>query len=217
MKYRLIIFDMDGTILDTLRDLADSLNHALRKNGLPQRSLEEVRSFVGNGIRLLIERGVPAGTGPEAVDRVQGDFLKYYSLHKADKTGPYRGINELVSALRAAGLRTAVVSNKADAAVQALCRDYFPGMFDAAVGEREGLSRKPAPDPVFAVLKELAVKKDEALYVGDSEVDIETAENSGLDSAIVDWGFRDRELLLARGAKRIFTSPEELRDFILIS
>lgn len=210
MRYDLAIFDLDGTILNTLEDLADSLNAALEKSGYPRRTVEEVRRFVGNGIRKLIERGVPKGTETESVNRVHRDFTEYYKVHCADKTRPYDGISELLTALKKAGCRTAVVSNKADYGVQELCSRYFQGMFDMAVGEREGILKKPAPDSVNEVLRRLGVKREKAVYIGDSEVDIMTAVNAGMDSIIVSWGFREEEFLREQGAKIMVSRPEEI-------
>lgn len=210
MSVKLFIFDLDGTLLNTLEDLKNSLNYALEKSGYPTRSLDEVRRFVGNGIRKLMERGVPEGTDNQALDRVHKDFTEHYAVHCADMTKPYDGIIELLHALRAAGCKTAVVSNKADYAVQELCRQYFDGLFDFAVGERKGIQRKPAPDAVYEVLKQLNTEKSHAIYIGDSEVDIETARNAGMNSIIVDWGFRDREYLTEKGAEIIVSKPKEL-------
>lgn len=210
MKYELIIFDMDGTILDTLEDLQSSLNHALALSGFAVRSLDEVRSFVGNGIGKLIERSLPASSLPAHFEKVYGDFMAHYTIHCTDLTRPYAGIPQLISTLRKKGCQTAVVSNKADAAVGELCRRYFPGLFDYAIGERKGLARKPEADLVNFVLKELNCPKEKTVYIGDSEVDIATAQNAGLDAIIVDWGFRDTAFLKKQGAKTIASSPEEI-------
>lgn len=212
--YRLIIFDLDGTILNTLDDLANAINYALEKNGFPKRTIEEVRTFVGNGIGKLIERAVPKGTNTELVSKVLADFTEYYGLHCADQTRPYDGVLELIQSLKSSGYMTAVVSNKADFAVQELCRQYFPEMFDFVVGERKGIRRKPYPDSVFEVLERLQVKKEEALYIGDSEVDVQTADNAGIDQISVEWGFRKREFLLSQGAKQIVKTPEEIMTLI---
>lgn len=201
MKYKLVIFDMDGTILNTLEDLTDSTNATLEHFGYPVHSIEDVRHFVGNGIRKLIERAVPSGLSTERIDEIHRYFLDYYAKHCADKTKPYDGILDLIRTLRKEGCKTAVVSNKADMAVQELCKDYFDGLFDFAVGEREGVRRKPAPDAVEHVLDTLQITKKDAVYIGDSEVDVQTAINAGLDSVIVLWGFRERELLEQYGAK----------------
>ena len=176
MRYQLAIFDMDGTILNTLQDLTNSLNAALQLSGYPQHTLEEVRFFVGNGIRKLIERGVPAGTPVAQIDKVHQDFTEHYRVHCADTTQPYAGIPELLHQLRNAGCKTAVVSNKADYAVQELCKQYFDGMFDFAVGERKNILKKPAPDAVNEVLQQLQTDRLQAVYIGDSDVDVETAK-----------------------------------------
>lgn len=212
--YKLLIFDMDGTILDTLEDLADSTNYALKVNGLPERTIEEVRFFVGNGIRRLIERAVPEGTSDELRERVYYAFTEHYRYHCADKTKAYDGILELLRTVRERGYLTAVVSNKADFAVQTLCEDYFRGLFDYAVGERDGVRRKPYPDSVLDVLAKLGIDRKDAVYIGDSDVDIETARKSGLDIVCVSWGFRGRELLEEYGAKVIIDEPMELMDYV---
>lgn len=215
MKYELAVFDMDGTILNTLEDLADSLNYALEAHGYPQRTLEEVRSFVGNGIRKLVERGAGENVCSKEIDKLCETHKEYYRAHCADKTRPYDGIPELLQELRQAGCKTAVVSNKADYAVQALSRQYFKGLFDVAAGEKPSVQKKPAPDSVFEILKLLEVEKEKAVYIGDSDVDIQTARNAGMDSILVDWGFRDREFLKEQGAETIVSAPEEIAGLIL--
>jgi len=215
MQYKLAIFDMDGTILDTLDDLTDSVNYALAKSGLAKRTRDEVCNFVGNGIRKLIERAVSDGTETKMIDRVHNDFTEYYKKHCADKTRPYDGIIELLEKLRKAGCKTAVVSNKADYAVQELCKQYFDGLFDAAIGDRQGISKKPAPDSVFEILKQLKTEKKDAVYIGDSDVDIKTAYQAEINSIIVDWGFRKREFLQEHGANIIVSNPKEIAEMIL--
>ena len=214
MRYKLAVFDMDGTILNTLEDLTDSLNAALRLSGYPQRTIEEVRNFVGNGIRLLIERGVPQGTEITAIDKVHRDFMEYYQKHCADKTRPYDGIVELMQSLRQKGCKMAVVSNKADSAVKELSDRYFPGIFDISVGERQGILKKPAPDSVNEVLKQLQVAKEEAVYIGDSDVDIATARNVKMDCISVVWGFRKEEFLREQGAVVFARTPEDILQII---
>lgn len=214
MKYQLAIFDLDGTLLDTLEDLADSTNYIMQQYGYPQRTLTEVRSFVGNGIRKLLERSAPKGTPAEQIDRMFEQFKEYYGVHCADKTKPYDGIMELLANLQTQGVKLAVVSNKADYAVKALCEQYFPGCFDEAVGEREGIARKPAPDTVNEVLKNLQMDKSQAVYIGDSEVDVQTAQNAEMDCIAVDWGFRDREVLQEAGAETIVSTPAELMKYM---
>ena len=207
------IFDMDGTILNTLDDLMDSTNFALRNNGLNERSFEEIRFFVGNGIQKLIERAVPQGTSKEVFEKVFADFKSHYKIHCADKTSYYDGIPSVIQTLRKMGVKTAVVSNKADFAVQELVEVYFKGLFDVALGEKTGVSKKPSPDMVNATLSVLGVEKESAFYIGDSDVDFETAKNSSLDFIGVSWGFRGRKFLENLGAKNIIDSPEELLNF----
>lgn len=213
--YKAVIFDMDGTILDTLEDICASINAALQSEGYPARTIEEVRQMVGNGNRKLAERAVPAGAGADAAERVFRAFHAHYRVHAADHTKIYSGIEPLIAELRRRGMRTAVVSNKADYAVQALCRRYFPGLFDAAAGDRDGVRRKPYPDGVLAMLDVLGVSSGEAVYVGDSEVDVETARNAGLFCIAVTWGFRTKAFLLERGARCTADSAEELGRLLL--
>ena len=213
--YKLAVFDMDGTILDTLEDLKDSTNFALEKCGYPTRTYDEVRRFVGNGIRKLIERAVPEGLTVEQIDRVHEVFTEHYKVHCADKTKAYDGIKPLLEKLRANGVKTAVVSNKADYGVQELCKEYFDGLFDYAIGEREGIRRKPAPDAVNEALRVLGMSKSEAVYIGDSDVDFETAKNAELPCISVLWGFRDEEFLREKGATLFVHDPAEIYDIIM--
>lgn len=215
MKYEAAIFDLDGTLLNTLEDLTDSVNHVLAGNNYPTRTITEVCQFVGNGIRKLIERSVPEETPVEAIDRVHQSFIAYYGEHCMEKTCPYDGILPLLQALRDAGCKTAVVSNKADYAVQILCEKYFDGFLDAALGEQTGVPKKPAPDSVNTILEKLEVSNDKAVYIGDSDVDIQTARNSHMDEIIVTWGFRDAAFLTSHGAKRLVSTPEEMLEIIL--
>ncbi len=210
MKYKIVIFDMDGTILDTLEDLANSLNFALRLSNQPERTMDEVRSFVGNGIRKLVERGVQPDAAKETVDQVCRDFSEYYRQHCSDKTRAYDGILKVIGSLRGNGIRTAVVSNKADFAVQQLCVQYFDGLFDVAAGEKADVRKKPAPDSIYEVLRLLKMGKQDAVYIGDSEVDIQTAQNAGIDCISVGWGFREKDFLLQCGAERVLERPEEI-------
>ena len=214
MKYELIVFDMDGTILDTLEDLKNSMNHTLKLHNMPERTLDEIRSFVGNGIRKLIERAVVEGTPENKIEIIHQDFMKHYEVHCADFTKPYDGINTLIKELRNGGYKTAVVSNKADAAVQDLCIQYFPGLFDLAIGERPEIAKKPAADMVNLALEQLQVSKEKAVYIGDSDVDVATARNSNLDMIAVDWGFRTREFLIQQGADIIVSKPEEILELV---
>jgi len=214
MKYSTVIFDMDGTILNTLDDLHDSVNYALEKMGYPLRSLDEIRSFVGNGVEALIKRSVPQGTNEKEREQCHGFFREHYSVNMNNKTRPYEGIIDLIKGLRQRGLKTAVVSNKSEYAVIELCGQTFPDLFDVIVGQTKDKRPKPAPDGVFYALDKLGVEKSETVYVGDSDVDVQTAVNSGLDCIGVTWGFRDREVLEKEGAKYIIDKPEEMFDII---
>ena len=210
MNRGLLVFDLDGTLLDTLDDLAASLNHALTAFGLPARSREEVQGFIGNGVRLLVRRALPPEASAETERQVFAAFAAYYSEHCADLTRPYAGIAGLLDRARRSGFATAVVSNKSHREVQTLCGRFFPGLLDMAAGERPGLARKPAPDLTRLVLRELGFSAEQACYIGDSPVDIETARNAGLDCVCVSWGFRGRDELVRAGARRIADSPQEL-------
>lgn len=209
--YKTFIFDLDGTLLDTLNDLAVAVNYALRTHHMPERTLDEVRCFVGNGVRLLMERAVPGGTDNPCFDDAFATFRQFYMAHSLDTTRPYPGVTEVIHALRERGCRLAVVSNKFYAATQELVRHFFPDI-EVAIGEHEaeGIRKKPAPDTVFEALRQLGVGPKGAVYVGDSDVDIQTAHNSGLPCISVLWGFRDRDFLLAHGASTFISSPEEL-------
>lgn len=215
MKYKAVIFDMDGTILNTLEDLKNATNYSLRQFGMPERSLEEVRMFVGNGIRKLVERAVPAGTSEEKINQVFDVFLEYYEIHSADNTSPYPGILELVEKLKKSGIKTAVSTNKADVPAQELGREYFNGIFDLIVGQQDGLKVKPAPDSVNKILSILDIQKKDAIYIGDSDVDVQTAKNSGLDFIGVSWGFRGREFLEKNGAKNIVDNANEILNLVI--
>ena len=212
MRYQTYIFDLDGTLLDTLTDLAASVNAALRIYGMPEHSLDDVRSYVGNGVRMLMERAVPDGAQNPQFEAVFAAFREHYMLHSLDTTRPYDGIPETLAALKACGCRLAVVSNKMMAATQALCSHFFPDIIEVAIGEDEvaGIRKKPAPDTVVAALKALGVGKEDAVYVGDSDVDIQTARNAGLPCISVLWGFRDRDFLVRHGAETFVSTPQEL-------
>lgn len=214
MKYKAAIFDMDGTILNTLTDLQSAVNYALNKNGLPERTYEEVRFFVGNGILKLIQRAVPQNSSEKIIQQVYDDFTTYYKAHNADTTKPYEGITDAISELKKLGIKTAVVSNKADYGVQALVKDFFDGLFDAAIGQQEGLSTKPSADMVNLALTRLNVQNQDAVYIGDSDVDFETAKNSQMDFIGVDWGFRGREFLIKLGTQNIASTADDLISII---
>ncbi len=211
--YRTVIFDLDGTLLDTLDDLTASVNFALTSFSLPMRTKEEVRAFVGNGIVKLIRRAI--GYEHPQFEKIFQTFREHYGAHCKDKTKEYVGITPLLLALKARGVQTAVVSNKADFAVKALAKEYFPNLLQEAVGENEGagIAKKPAPDSLLAVMKRLNADKKTTVYVGDSEVDIQTAANAGVDCISVVWGFKDEEFLRANGAKTLVKEPKEILEF----
>ena len=210
--YNTCIFDLDGTLLDTITDLAASCNYALRTHGMPEHSVDDVRRFVGNGVRKLMERAIPNGADNPDFDATFATFREHYMHHSLDTTQPYPGIPETLAELKARGCRLAVVSNKMMAATVELCHHFFPDTIEVAIGEHEaeGIRKKPAPDTVFAALRELGVEKDGAVYVGDSDVDVQTAANSGLPCISVLWGFRDRDFLIQHGEKTFISAPSEL-------
>lgn len=212
MKYNTYIFDLDGTLLDTLQDLAASVNFALRQHNMPEHSIDDVRRFVGNGVRLLMERAIPDGAANPDFEATFATFREHYMHHSLDTTRPYPGIPEVLTELKSRGCKLAVVSNKMMAATQELIRHFFPDTIEVAIGEHEaeGIRKKPAPDTVFAALKELGTGKEDAVYVGDSDVDIATARNSGLPCVSVLWGFRDKAFLIKHGAETFVSKPSEL-------
>ena len=210
LKEHAIIFDLDGTLLNTLDDLTTSVNAAMKAAGLKNRTREEVRQFVGNGFMKLIERCVPDGQENPQFKKAYGTFRMHYAAHCREKTAPYDGIIQLLGRLRAQGVPVAVVSNKFDAAVKKLCDAYFPGLIPVVIGERDGVRPKPAPDTVLSALKQLHMTPEKAIYIGDSEVDIETAKNAGTEQISVCWGFKDRAFLEEHGAKRIVENTDEL-------
>ncbi|MBP5736553.1 MAG: HAD-IIIA family hydrolase [Acidaminococcaceae bacterium] len=214
MKYKAVIFDLDGTLLDTLTDLAEGTNYALHVNGFPERTLDEIRRFVGNGARKLIERAVPDGQIEAALEQVRQDFNIYYKVHCKDHTGPYPGIMEMLRELARQGYALGVVSNKPDFAVQELIPEYFPDIFASVSGEREGVAKKPAPDLILEAMKNLKADGSEAIYVGDSEVDLEAAANAGIPCISVAWGFKGRKFLEEQNAGTIIETPSEILKYL---
>lgn len=214
--YRAVIFDLDGTLLDTLEDLATAVNTALTAFGLPSRTLDEVRSFVGDGVAKLIERAVPVGCDSETIAAVLAHFKVFYADHCRDKTAPYEGIMTLLDDLRRMGIRTGIVSNKFDGAVKSLSDHYFGERIEVAVGEREseGIRKKPAPDTLLMAMTVSGVSPAETLYVGDSDTDILTARAADVACVSVTWGFRGREFLLSHGATTLIDSPDELKSIL---
>ena len=208
------IFDLDGTLLDTLHDLAASANYALRQYGLPEHGIDDIRRFVGNGVRRLMERAVPDGADNPQFEDVLTAFRVHYMQHSLDTTKPYEGIPEALHCLRQKGWRMAVVSNKMMAATQELVAHFFP-QIEVAIGEDEaaGIRKKPAPDSVNEALRRLGADRETAVYVGDSDVDILTARHAGLPCISVLWGFRDRDFLLQHGAQTLISHPAELTNW----
>ncbi|SFE52982.1 HAD family hydrolase [Succiniclasticum ruminis] len=213
-RYKAIIFDLDGTLLDTLTDLAEGTNYALHVNGFPERTLDEIRRFVGNGARKLIERAVPDGQIEAALEKVRQDFNVYYKIHCKDHTGPYPGIMEMLQELVQQGYSLGVVSNKPDFAVQDLIPEYFPDIFSSISGERQGVAKKPAPDLILEAMKNLQADSSNAVYVGDSEVDMEAAANAGIPCISVVWGFKGKKFLEEQQAEMIIEKPSEIQKYL---
>ena len=209
MKYQTVLFDMDGTLLDTLTDMEAAVNHILTQYGYPVRTLEEVRRFVGNGAGLLIHRALPQGVDPAREAEVLAAYRAYYQAHNCIRTRPYEGIPELLAALRRAGVRTAVVSNKPDETTRILAARFFPEL-DGALGQRDGVAAKPAPDMVLRALEQLETPLERAIYIGDSEVDVATARAAGIPCISACWGYRNEEELLAAGARHLCRTPRDI-------
>ncbi len=204
------IFDLDGTLLSTLSDLAASTNYALRWAGMPERTIEEIRMFVGNGVKLLMERAIPNGINNPKFEETYAKFREHYLEHNLDTTSPYDGIPELLRELKRRGKKLAIVSNKFYAATQDLAKHFFPDTIKVAIGERETIRKKPAPDTVLEALRQLGASKEGAVYIGDSDVDIMTAKNCGLPCISVLWGFRDKDFLIQHGGTIFVNKPSEI-------
>ncbi len=225
--YKYAIFDLDGTLLDTLGDLHAAVNHALKRFGFPERTIDEVRRFIGNGVVKLMERSTPDGTDDKTQEECLEVFRKYYLEHMKDITAPYNGVLDMLKLLKQRGVKTAVVSNKLHKAVAGLCEDYFEGLIDVAIGVSVESERKPSPVNVFKAMDEFGIggekgKKEHnsfaeytIIYIGDSEVDVQTAKNAGLRCIGVTWGFRDEEELKAAGAEYIAHDVNEVLGIIL--
>lgn len=216
-KIKAVIFDLDGTLLDSLTDLHLSVNASCQAHNCPTHTKDEVCSYVGNGVYKLIERAIPDGVNNKSFESALSYFKEHYAIHMYDHTGAYEGIYDALDKLKADGYRLAVVSNKFDAAVKELCKRYFPEHIEIAIGENEaaGIKKKPAPDTVIAALRELGITPDEAVYVGDSDVDVHTAKNSGMKCISVLWGFRSRDFLESVGAEIFANTADELAEKIL--
>ena len=215
MKYQAVLFDMDGTVLDTLDDLCDSINHSLAEFSLPQVSREHVRQCLGNGPAFLVSHSIPAGSSPELEADVLAFYKPWYDAHCLIKTAPYEGILPMMQSLKEQGLRLAIISNKPDRAVQELSDAFFPGLLELSVGESPSVRRKPAPDTVLTAASQIGLSVDQCVYVGDSEVDLQTARNAGMDCISVTWGFRDEAQLIEAGASVLVRTPEELESLLL--
>lgn len=214
MKYKAIIFDLDGTLTDTLYDLMLSTNHALRQMGWPERTLDEVRQFVGNGVRRLMEQAVPSDTEEEEFEECFAIFQEHYVEHCQDHTALYEGIAPLLGELKSRGYKLAIVSNKLQPGVDELYQAFFRDTIQVAIGERPDVRRKPFPDMVELAMKELGVQPGECIYVGDSEVDMATARNAGLPCISVLWGFRDKDYLREIGAFHMVQTPAEILELV---
>ncbi len=214
MRYNTVIFDLDGTLLNTLDDLRDSLNDVLTSKGYTPKSLEEVRRFVGNGVKNLIRRSIPEECNDEVVVDVMEEFKENYRHNMQNKTRPYNGIMELLLDLSRYNYKIAIVSNKYDAAVKELARTYFGNLIQVAIGETAEIKRKPAPDSIYTAVQELGSELSSTILVGDSETDVRTAKNAGIPCIGVTWGFRCREVLRSEGADYLIDTPKELLTII---
>lgn len=212
--YKAIIFDLDGTLLNTLGDLAASVNYALKSCGYPERTVNEVRAFIGNGVIRLMQRATPDGISQQDFDRCFEAFRSHYLLHMFDTTKPYDGILPLLDALKTDGIKTSVVSNKLHSGVVGLCKDFFGDRLTCAFGVLDESERKPSPENVFKALKQMNVEAGDCVYVGDSEVDVQTANNAGLDCIAVTWGYRDLDVLKMNSPKFIIDTPEEILPIV---
>ena len=209
-----VIFDLDGTLLYTLEDLKNSVNFALSKNGFKERSIDEVRDFVGNGIEILMRKSAPQNITENDFQKCFSDFKSHYKIHSEDNTKEYDGITDMLKALKENNILLAVVSNKADFAVNTLCKKYFPDLLDCAFGERDGIKRKPSPDSVNEVIKLLNVEKANCFYVGDSDVDVKTAHNAEIKCIACTWGFRSRNVLEKENPEYIIDSVNEILKIV---
>ena len=209
-EFETYVFDLDGTLLETLKDLAASTNYALRTYNMPEHSIEDVRMFVGNGVKKLMERAIPNGIENPQFEDVYATFRQHYLEHNLDTTKPYEGIPELLAELKARGKKLAIVSNKFYAATQELARHFFSDTIEVAIGERENIKKKPAPDTVIEALRQLGASRETAVYIGDSDVDIMTAKNCDMPCTSVLWGFRDKEFLMEHGATFFVEKPCQL-------
>lgn len=211
MKYKAIIWDLDGTLLNTLEDLMDSVNYALSRKNMNNITLEQTRKYVGNGIANLVKRAAGENVSETTLEELLKDFKHYYDIHSKDKTAPYDGIIPLLKELKADGYKMAIVSNKIHSAVGQLAEEYFPNLMDVAIGEMENVPRKPAPDMIYKAIEALGIQKEDAIFIGDSEVDVATGLNAGIDMLTVLWGFRDEDELIQAGATTFVKTPDNIK------
>lgn len=211
---KLIIFDMDGTLLDTSKDIFCSINFALTKFGYPVRTIEEIKKFSGDGLYKHLQRSLPKNCDNETIDRVFKFFFEYYKIHCEDYTAPYYGITELLFALKKLGYNTAIVSNKENSALQKLSEKFFLGLIDYAVGAKQGQKPKPSAEPIFDVLNHFGLQTSDVIYIGDTEVDYQTAINAKVDVISALWGFRDRDFLENIGAKTFAYTPLDVLNLL---
>ncbi|MBQ8014912.1 MAG: HAD-IA family hydrolase [Clostridia bacterium] len=214
MKYDAVVFDLDGTLTDTLEDLKNSVNYAMCEFGFPERTLEEVRAFVGNGVKRLVYLSVPENTEKAVADKCLAVFKEHYKNNSLVKTKPYDGIIPMLEELKKQGVKIAVVTNKMHEAAEDIVRIFFDGLVDITVGQTDGIAQKPQPDAVYLALGKLGISKEKAVYVGDSEVDCITAKNAKIPCIGVTWGFRDKSVLAENGADCIINKPQEIFDMI---
>lgn len=215
MKYNTVLFDLDGTLLNTLEDLADSINAVMAREGYPQRTNEEVMTFIGDGAKLLLTRSLPPGASETEILRCLSLFRTIYAENIQNKTRPYEGIPALLKKLKEMGIKTGVVSNKPDEATKEVCRLYFQGIIGAAIGDNIDRKKKPEPDNIYEAMKQLGAEKEKTIYIGDSDTDILTAKNAGIDGVGVTWGYRSRETLEKAGAGQIIDTPDQLIALII--
>ena len=214
MEYTTIVFDCDGTLLDTLTDLRNAVNYVLRAHDLPERSVPEVKAALGNGVAHLMRQSLPTSISEAQFNTYLDEFKAYYGEHLQDYTAPYPGMLDVLDTLRAKGYKLAIVSNKIQEGITPLNKEYFGDRLPVAIGERPGLQRKPAPDMVLQALKELNSTPNESIYVGDSEVDVATAENSGLLCIGVTWGFREESLHQELGVTHIARKADDIVSIV---
>lgn len=215
MKYDAVIFDLDGTLTDTLTDLRSSVNYALSRFGFSERTAEEIRSFVGNGVKRLIYLSVPENTPDEISEECLAVFKEYYAANSLVETRPYDGIIDILKMLKKNNIKTAVVTNKMHSAAADIVEFFFGNLIDATVGQIDGIAQKPQPDGIYKALEILGVSKEKSVYIGDSEVDCITAKNADIPCIGVTWGFRSKEVLLENGADFIAETAAELNNLLV--